>query len=126
MNGETSQAYRFERLGLIISHGPWSERSGREQLDLALAAAVYEIELLLFFVGPGLQQLLAGLDPEAAQLPRGLKAWKSLPELTTTRYLVSAADWERCAWRDWWVEPERLTGAQLLQLQRSCDRLLVI
>ncbi len=30
----------LERIGLIVRSAPWEERSGREALDLALAAAV--------------------------------------------------------------------------------------
>jgi tRNA 2-thiouridine synthesizing protein C len=81
-------AGRAERLALIVRQGPYQGRSARDQLDIALAAAASDLELELFFLGPGVLQLLASQEPEPADLPRGARGWKSLPTLTTVRAWV--------------------------------------
>ena len=122
-----AEAHRgLHRLGLIVRSAPWCGRSGRDQLDLALAAASLELDLLLFFTGAGLLQLRAGLQGQAAGLPAGLKAWKSLPELTSCRYLVELEEFRAVAASQWWVRPEALDRQACLTLQAGCDRLLVL
>ena len=113
-------------LGLIVRSAPWVGRSGREQLDLALAAASLGMELVLVFTGAGRLQLLAGQQPRAAHLPVGLKAWKSLQELTTCRYLVEASEFDALAGHNWWLTPERVSRSQLLAAQQSCQHVLVL
>lgn len=113
-------------LGLIIRSGPWVGRSGREQLDVALAAASLGVELVLVFTGAGRLQLLAGQQPRAAHLPVGLKAWKSLTELTACRYLVEATEFDDFTGQRWWLTPERVTRSQLLAAQQSCQHVLVL
>lgn len=114
------------RLCLIVRSAPWQGRSGREQLDLALAAASAGVELVLVFTGAGRLQLLAGQQPRAAHLPVGLKAWKSLPELTACRYLVEAAEFDAFAGQRWWLTPERVTRREVLAAQQSCQHVLVL
>jgi sulfur relay (sulfurtransferase) DsrF/TusC family protein len=114
------------RLGLVIRSAPWVGRSGREQLDVALAAASLGVELVLVFTGAGRLQLLAGMQPRAAHLPVGLKAWQSLPELTHCVYLVEAAEFDALSGQQWGLTPQRATRSQVLAAQHSCDHLLVL
>jgi hypothetical protein len=76
------------KLGLVVCSAPWMGRSNREQLDFALAAAALGLELELFFIGAGLEQLLGERqgDPDAG-LPAGHRAWAALEGVT-----------EVCAW----------------------------
>lgn len=79
-----------QRLALVVRSAPWAERSGREALDLALAAVTMDVQLELFFIGDGALQLLAGKQSEAAGLPPGLKAWASLSMLGEARFFMAA------------------------------------
>ncbi|MEJ2534876.1 MAG: DsrE family protein, partial [Gammaproteobacteria bacterium] len=73
------------RLGLLVRSEPWRSRSGREALDLALAAATLDFRLELFFIGAGAEQLVRGANGAHAGLPPGLKAWASVPALGEVR-----------------------------------------
>lgn len=68
-------------LALVIRSAPWSERSGREALDLAMSALTMDVPVRLFFIGDGLLQLVSERHPEDAGLPPGHKAWASLETL---------------------------------------------
>ena len=70
-------------LGLLIRSVPYEQRSAREQLDVALAAAALDIPLRLYFQGSAVFQLLVDRDATLAQLPPGYRGWGSLPELTS-------------------------------------------
>ena len=111
-------------LGLLVCSAPWAERSGREALDLALAAAVLDRPLSLFFIGDGLWQLLHERDPTAAMLPPGQKAWASLLDLTTAAF-YRRADQPVPASSCWWLEPTALPPADWQLAQQRCTRLLV-
>jgi sulfur relay (sulfurtransferase) DsrF/TusC family protein len=76
--------------GLVLHSGPFSGRSSRDQLDVALAAASMGMDLELFFSGPGIVQLLEERDPGAAGLPAGIKGWKALPELCEVKAWTTA------------------------------------
>lgn len=118
----------LRRLGLIVRSAPWQGRSGRDALDIALASATLDLELELFFVGEGVQQLLADRTPERAGLPAGWRAWASLGELAPTRFHVEAAT--AAALEDvgarWLVAPELVDAEVQAERQAACDRLLVV
>ena len=118
----------LKRLGLVVRSAPWSGRSGRDQLDIALAAASLGVELDLYFLAEGLLQLAQGKQPAEAGLPAGLKGWKSLPGLTTVRaFALSEGAPEPKTGEDGWLLNVRFVDAgTMVNLQDECDRLLVI
>jgi sulfur relay (sulfurtransferase) DsrF/TusC family protein len=68
-------------LALIISSQPYSNRSARSDMDVALAAAALDFRLEVFFLGSAVLQLAEEKEPQGALLPPGYRAWASLPEL---------------------------------------------
>lgn len=74
----------------MVCSAPFTGRSSRDQLDVALAAVSMEINLELFFSGEGILQLLTDRDPHAGGLPGGIKAWKALPDLGEVKAWASA------------------------------------
>lgn len=120
-------ARAFERLGLVVCQGPWQGRSGRDQLDLAIAAVGMDVAVELFFVGDGVLQLLVGERPNAARLPPSTAGWGSLPELGAVRFHVDASRHREllasgCAFR---AQVEPASPADMRARQAGCDRLLV-
>lgn len=71
-------------LALIFRNAPYRGRAPRADLDLALAAAALDLTVEIYLLGPALLQLAADLQPDAAGLPAGYRAWAALPELTET------------------------------------------
>ena len=101
------------RLGLIVRSAPWYGRSGRDQLDLALAAASMGVELLLFFTGPGVLQLLAGQHRAGCRPaggPEGLEEPAGTDRLPVPG---GSAEFTALAGEPWWVTPEPLGLAGL-------------
>lgn len=115
-------------LGLLVRSEPWRSRSGREALDLALAAVTLDLRLELFFIGAGAEQLIGGADGTRAGLPPGMKAWASVPSLGDVRCWIQRDAWERLqrAGVDWILPVEPRDAAGLEQRLRSCDRLIVV
>ena len=118
----------LRRLGLLVRQPPWGGRSGRDQLDLAMAAAALEIELELFFIGDGVLQLLDQRQPLAAQLPSTHLGWRALSELTRVQAYAQSG-FLSAPLED---EARLLPGLQFLDtgamhaLQGRCDRVLVL
>lgn len=65
-----------------MRQAPYEQRSPRAQLDVALAAAALEIPLEVYFLGDGVWQLAAERSTRSADLPRGLKGWAALDQMT--------------------------------------------
>ena len=115
-------------IGLLVRSGPFKGRSSRDQLDIALAAACLDFHLELFFIGEGVLQLLADRNARAGSLPGGVKAWKSLPGISSVNAWVAAG-----------VPESRMleSAGALLDIQAAspcemarrlarCDRVLVV
>lgn len=115
-------------IGLLIRSGPFTGRSARDQLDLALTAATLDFELNLFFTGAGIQQLLPDHDPHGAGLPRGSKGWASLPALTRVRAWVSAESLQGLGATpaELLLDVQPLTRAEMALLLAACRRVLVV
>jgi len=113
-----------QMLGLVIRSGPWMGRSGRDQLDIALAAATLGIALRLFFIGDGLLQLTNDKQPEAAGLPGGLRGWMSLAELTPAECFGLLDEQGVCP--DCMLNIKFIDAQALNGLMAGCDRLLVV
>jgi len=118
----------MERLGLVVRRAPWQGRSGRDALDLALAAATLDLSLELFFIGDGVLQLVAGGEPGGAALPPGMKAWASLGHLAPTRFWAARDRLDALASLgvSWVLEPRPLAADAMPARQAVCDRLLVV
>jgi sulfur relay (sulfurtransferase) DsrF/TusC family protein len=115
-------------LGLVVRQGPYSERSARAQLDVALAAAALELPLEIFFIGEGIWQLAAARDSTAALLPRGLKGWAALPDMTSVRYFALE---DSCSGRvdprvDAGVHLESLDGNAMAARWRACSQVMAL
>ena len=117
-----------QRLGVVIRSAPWQGRSGRDQLDVALAAAALGLELELYFFDDGLLQLARARDGSAASLPAGHKAWRSLWDFTEVRAWASGEQLlqlENCG-----VElvcpVQAATAAEMAESQQGLDHLWVL
>lgn len=97
-------------LGCLIRSAPFEGRSGRDQLDIVMAALLGGWRLELFFTGNGMLHLLADKDHAAAGMPGTWKGWKGLPELGPVRA---------------WVEPgfESMTSAGTAGVLVPCSEL---
>lgn len=116
------------RLGLIVRSAPFRGRSGRDQLDIALAAAAMNYELELLFLGAGEFHLLPGQERDMAALPAGARAWASLPELTRVRaWLTPGAEQRLGRPLDRLLLPcAAAEGPVLARRLGRCDRILVV
>ena len=117
-----------KRIGLVVRSGPFTGRSARDQLDLALTAATLDYDLDLFFTGAGVLQLLADHDPHAAGLPKGSKGWKSLPTLTGVRAFITPVEWQRSrdAGQNLLLDVSPLDPGGMASLIARCRRVLVV
>lgn len=116
------------KVGLIVRSAPFQGRSGRDQLDLALAVASLGFELELFFIGDGVLQLLGGRACEAAGLPGGIRGWQSLPELTPVTAWVSRAEYAALAGPDaeWVFEVQPAGLSEMSRRSLACAPLIVV
>lgn len=119
------------RLGLVVRSTAYQQRSPRTQLDVALLAATLDFDLWLFFTGAGVMQLVARGNTASAQLPAAYPAWGSLPDLFENARLQAYAE---SAWLDSLsaanLQPclpvEAIAAAEMRQLWKSCDRVMVL
>lgn len=84
-------------LALIVRQAPYAQRSPRAQLDVALAAASLGLPLEIYFLGDAIWQLVTGSDPQPALLPRGLKGWAAIPDMTQARFFAEQESCTRMA-----------------------------
>lgn len=114
-------------LGLVVRQGAWQGRSGREQLDVAIAAASMGVSLALFFTDEGMLQLLAHRSPAGAGLPPAASAWTAVAEMGAARFHVPAVRYRefRADGFEFLVDVEAVSPADMLTRQSGCDRLLV-
>ncbi len=116
------------KLGLVVRAAPFTSRSARDDLDVALAAATIEIPLEVFFLGYGVWQTAAERSVEAALLPGGLAGWAALTDLTEARFFAEAGPCRRMreAGVETTVPVEPLDGVAMAERWRSCSRVLVL
>jgi len=114
--------------GLVVCSPPFSGRSSRDQLDVALAAASMEIDLELFFSGEGILQLLADRNPRTGGLPGGIKAWKALPDLCEVNAWASAETIRKYVPKTarMLLEVQPVEQAELARRLAACDPVMVI
>ena len=116
------------RFGLLVRSASFCGRSARDQLDIALAAATLDWTLELFFLGPGSLQLLEGCQPSQAGLPRGLRAWKSLADLTEVKAWVVPGVRERlfAAGHSPLIKVDELAESDMALRLAHCDQVWVV
>jgi len=117
-----------DRLALVIRSAPWRERSGREALDLATAAVTMDLDLDLFFIGAGVEQLLANRQPGPAAYPAGLKAWAALADFGPVSYYAERAAAERLeqAGGEFLVPVTCIEAGEMPALQQTQRHVLVL
>lgn len=115
-------------LGLIVRQAPYAQREPRAQLDMALAAAALELPLEVYFLGPGIWQLAAGRETDAAMLPRGLKGWAAVADMTVVRYFVEPGQYSRLTelGADTVVPVEPLDRSAMSRRWRGCLQVVAL
>jgi hypothetical protein len=83
-----------QSLALVVRQGPYEQRSPRAQLDVALAAAALEIPLEIYFLGDGVWQLAVQRSTRPANLPRGLKGWAALDQMTQVMFFAEVGRYQ--------------------------------
>ncbi|MBV7300979.1 sulfurtransferase complex subunit TusC [Enterovibrio paralichthyis] len=68
----------MKKLGFVFSSAPHGSAAGREGLDAVLATSNYSEDLVLFFVGDGVMQLLAGQSPDTVLCRDYISTFKML------------------------------------------------
>lgn len=116
----------IQRLGLLIRTGPFTGRSNRAQLDIALAAAAMGIELELFFLNDAVVHLLRERDGTDARLPATPRAWASLAELTQVSAWCDAGSPLPGSQAELSLPVKALERAGMAQRQVRCDLLVVL
>lgn len=111
---------------VVIRHPPYGSSLARAALDVALAAAAFERNISLLFLGDGVLQLLPGQDGRAVGLKNLGAALGSLPLYGIEQVYVDAEAAGRYG-LDLAAAPVRsrpLDGEALRQLLASHDHLL--
>lgn len=115
-------------IGLIVNAPPYRNRVARDGVDFALAAAVMDFELRVYFPGAAILQLVATRDPSAADLPGGYRAWAALPDLSDARIFVER-NWDeicRSGGLELTLPVEPLDPEDMQKSWRCCDHVVVI
>ena len=119
---------RSADLALIFRNAPYRGRAPRADLDLALAAAALDQTVEIYLLGPALLQLAKQLQPDAAGLPAGYRAWAALPELGDVKLFAGQVELDRCA--DAGIElllpVQGLSAAELSESWRRCRHAVVV
>ncbi len=66
------------KLLVTIQHAPYTDRFGREGLDVALLGLAFEHEVCVLFLGEGVWQLAPRQIPAAIGVKDSSGAWRSL------------------------------------------------
>lgn len=116
------------RIGLIVRSAPFAGRSGRDQLDLALAAATLGAAIELFFTEAGALQLLGDRTPSAAGLPGGIRGWASLPELAEVKAWVSEEAYQALTDSNttWALDVAPAKAGHMARRLAGCDCVMVV
>ncbi len=123
-----TKGYRKADLALLVRSIPYHQRSARAQLDIALAAAVLEMRLELYFIGSAIFQLVSNRDVGPAMLPAGHRGWASLPELTDCAFFGERL-WIDCCQSSetrLMVELQDLDAAGMMHAWRRCQCVLLV
>jgi sulfur relay (sulfurtransferase) DsrF/TusC family protein len=119
---------RTTSLALIIRRAPYRDRVARADIDIALAAAALDFQVSICFMGLSLLQLAARTNGPEAMLPKGYRAWASLPDLTATRFYAEQRWLEFCQAEglELLTPVEALDESEMRRAWRSCDHVLAL
>jgi len=115
-------------LALIVQGAPYRRRVARSDLDMALAAAALDFNIRVYFPGHSVMQLAARRDVLKALLPKGYRAWATLPELAGARIFADRKWLDFClaAELELILPVEALGEAEMKRSWRGCDHVLVL
>ena len=119
-------AYGPRKIGLVIRSAPFTGRSGRDQLDLVMAAMLNDLDVELFFSGQGLLHLLGKKETNAARLGPSWKGWKSLAELGELVVWADESGASILQGHDTLLDARVLEASRFAAHLKTCDKVLVI
>ena len=110
---------------LIIRHAPYHSALSREALDMALACAVFDVDISLLFLGEGVWQLSPQQQPTASKSIA--KALQALPLYDIDKIYVDSNSLQQrqLAAEQLPLACELLTPQQLPDFQASFDQVMV-
>lgn len=113
---------------MVVRQAPYSQRSARTQLDVALAAATLELPLELYFLGDAVWQLASARNNRDAGLPGGLKGWGALAQMTEVKFFGEADEVRllESAGADTTVSLVSMDLAEMASRWRHCKRVMAI
>lgn len=116
------------QLGCLVRSAPFTDRSGRRELDVILAAAACGWRIELFFSGAGVLHLVPEKDSEGAGLPRTWRGWKALAEAGPVRCWVESDGVPLLGGPSAspLLDVEELGRAEIAGRLRHCDRVMVL
>jgi tRNA 2-thiouridine synthesizing protein C len=111
---------------VVIRHSPYGSSLAKAALDVALAAAAFEQEVDLLFMGDGVLQLLKHQDSAALGRKNIGRQWASLPlyDINTVHVDAEAAARYNIKLDELTVESRALDANGINQLMTQFDHLL--
>ncbi len=115
-----------KRFLLVCRTAPYGAARAREALDMALAAAAFDQDVGLLFLGDGVWQLVRGQNPEAIGQKAFDKQLGSLPLYSIDRLYVDAQalDERALAPEDLVLPTQPLSSAAIAVLLKEQDVVL--
>jgi tRNA 2-thiouridine synthesizing protein C len=115
-----------KRILLVIRHSPYGSSLAKAALDVALAAAAFEQELDLLFMGDGVLQLLPEQDSSGLGKKNIGRQWASLPlyDINTVHVDAEAAARYNVDLDNLTVASRALDAKGIHQLMEGFDHLL--
>lgn len=109
----------MDKLLLINRRGPAQGNNAREALDIALAYAVFDIEVALYFTDDGVFQLLEGQEAELVGKKSLNKQMQALPLYDIDKIYV-----DETALQERGLSPENLSvTAEIIDTERARELL---
>ena len=116
----------LQPLALIVRQAPYSQRSARTQLDVALAAATLELPLEVFFLGVSVWQIATERETAAAGFAGGLKGWGAVSQMTSVAFFAEASQLQVLLQQgvETVVAVEGLDGPELAMRWQACGKVM--
>lgn len=116
----------MKKLGFVFQSAPHSTSAAREGLDALLAASAYCDDIALFFVGPGVAQLIAGQSPEQVLSRDYISAFKLLDLYDIEQIYLCQQSLDEFGLTNarWVIDAQKRSPQQIAQLLAQCDQVL--
>lgn len=116
----------MKKLGFVFQSAPHSTSAGREGLDAVLAASAYSDDIVLFFVGSGVTQLIASQSPEQVLSRDYISAFKLLDlyDIEQIYLCQQSIDEFGLGVASWVIDAQKISPQQIAQLLAQCDQVL--